>query len=197
MPRGPISSDAVARIRKMAKDGMKASNIATAEGVSQATVSKYLSRRGLSDKDRFEEKFLPEPNSGCWLWHGAYSPNGRGGRPYATVNGRQIPASRAAWLLYCGEITDASWVLHNCHNEACVNPEHLRLGSPKENTADMYVVGRDNRGNKRRAMEILSQKDSGAPQSTVAKNFNVNPNLVSRIWSGARWARLQEANHAK
>jgi hypothetical protein len=91
--------------------------------------------------DRFEASYTPEPNSGCWLWLATAYPYPSGDRPYLVVDGRRVLANRFAYRTFKGP-TGAAWVLHTCHNSFCVNPDHLYLGTPKQNTQDMLLAGR-------------------------------------------------------
>lgn len=98
---------------------------------------------GISLLDRFEAKYIPEPNSGCWIWTGA--PQRTRGR-YGSFNyfGKPTPAHRVSWLLYRGEIPLGLYVLHRCDNGFCVNPDHLFLGTQQDNMDDMTKKGRWN-----------------------------------------------------
>lgn len=77
--------------------------------------------------------------SGCWNFVGASAGSGYGLTGYA---GRKIYAHRAAWLLSHFVIPDGLSVLHRCDNRRCVNPEHLFLGTLRDNAHDMVVKGR-------------------------------------------------------
>lgn len=75
----------------------------------------------------------------CWEWTGSRYPNGygqfrgKGARGYAHIT---------SWELHSGPVPDGFWVLHRCDNPPCVRPEHLFVGPPKTNTADMWAKGR-------------------------------------------------------
>lgn len=73
---------------------------------------------------RFDRKWLPEPNSGCWLWMGGCD---QGGYGLFFYDGRQIGAHRAAWLLYRGQIAKKEIIRQRCRVLCCVNPDHLEV----------------------------------------------------------------------
>jgi len=89
--------------------------------------------------DRFMEKVQPEPMSGCWLWDGAITGGGYGEMRYLD---RRQDAHRVAWMIHRGEIPDGLYVLHRCDVKLCVNPDHLFLGTQKQNIHDMMRKGR-------------------------------------------------------
>jgi len=95
--------------------------------------------------DTFDDKYMPEPNSGCFIWLGATQGK------YGSIRlvGKTLRAHRIAWELVNGKIPRGEGyhgicVLHRCDNPLCVNPQHLFLGTQKKNIHDMRYKNRQN-----------------------------------------------------
>lgn len=97
-------------------------------------------------KSRLLAKCVPEPFSGCWLWtEGCFSV----GYGAIKVGGENIGAHVASFLEHGGILTlEKPFVLHSCHTRLCINPAHLRAGTPLENAQDMVQCGRIARGDR-------------------------------------------------
>lgn len=91
--------------------------------------------------DRFWKKVLKTSN--CWIWQGAKDKNGYGQiRPNGSTE--MVKAHRASFYLRWGIVDNSKLVCHSCDNPSCVNPDHLFLGSPKDNAVDRDTKGRKN-----------------------------------------------------
>jgi hypothetical protein len=149
--------------------------------------------------DRFNAKHMPEPNSGCWIWTASLHHLGYG---QIASGGKLQKAHRVSWALHCSEIPDGMHVLHHCDNRACVNPDHLFLGTHQDNMADMARKGRGRSGDNRGVLNgnaVLTNGDvqfikdrvaSGISQAAVARHFEVSPMTVSRIITGKAWTHV-------
>lgn len=87
-------------------------------------------------KDRFFDRFTPEPMSGCWLWDRELNHYGYGMIPTLTGKRYRLRAHRVSWELHFGEIPKGLVIMHKCDTPSCVNPEHLALGTHADNVAD-------------------------------------------------------------
>jgi hypothetical protein len=156
---------------------------------------------------RFESKFIPEPNSGCWIWTAHVNDHGYGrmrvGGKY-DEHGQMILAHRLSWVLNRGGIPDHLHVLHRCDVPSCVNPEHLFLGTLDDNNADRHAKGRTSRGAKhglkRRGeanycaklteTDVLAIRVDDRMQSVIANDYGVNRSTIRDIKTRRNWKHL-------
>lgn len=90
-------------------------------------------------RERFWDKVQTGP--GCWAWL-AHKNNKGYGMIQPGGKGNKVLAHRVAWVLLRGPIPEGKNVLHRCDNPQCTNPEHLFLGSHRDNMLDKHAKGR-------------------------------------------------------
>src|SRR5882724_814459 len=106
---------------------------------SQSAREAWKRRRAgiLPSIDDFMAKVEKHSATGCWMWKGSFFSRG-----YGSFNiiedGRYkaIKANRQSWIYFRGPIPDGLFVLHKCDNKACVNPDHLYVGTHRQNMDD-------------------------------------------------------------
>src|SRR5262245_12283312 len=75
----------------------------------------------------------------CWLWVGARN---NGGYGYMAYKGWSEGVHRVSWITNRGPIPNGIYVCHHCDTPNCFRPDHLFLGTPQDNVADMIAKGR-------------------------------------------------------
>jgi len=83
---------------------------------------------------------LVQKGSGCWLFTGRLNRDGYG--QYGVSGIRTRMAHRLAWIELRGAIPSGAVLMHTCDVPNCVNPDHLRIGTPRQNQMDKVAKGR-------------------------------------------------------
>lgn len=149
---------------------------------------------------RFWSKVNIGNPSECWEWQAFRSRLGYGRLMF---QGKVCAAHRVSWAITNGEIPDGLCVLHKCDNRACVNPNHLFLGTQVENIQDMIRKGRKrNNPSKGEASKnaklttddihkIRQFHAEGKSHKQIAKMFGICFQEISKIVRGERWAHIK------
>lgn len=146
----------------------------------------------LSPRDRDIKRFYSRlaERGDCIEWVGCVSPT-RYGR--CRFLGREEYAHRVSYIIHKGAIPDDMWVLHTCDNPSCVNPYHLYLGTPKDNSWDRESRGRGNRSAKLSLLDIQNIRERYArgdiTQRELGAKYSIHIMTVSQIING-RYKRV-------
>lgn len=152
-------------------------------------------RRALANKP-LEERFLSsfqKSETGCWIWIGAaMGPMGYG---QISTKRKTLPAHRVSWTIFRGEIPKGLFVLHKCDVPKCVNPDHLFLGTPKDNMADMVKKNRSLKGHRHPSAKLTESqiheiRASQMSQRALAVKFGVLQQTISDICRRRIWKHI-------
>lgn len=158
---------------------------------SSATLEEKTNRL----RDIFERSVVK--SEGCWDWKGVAHHSG-----YCHMNydGKSMSINRISWELNFGEIPNGLFVLHKCDNRRCSNPDHLFLGSSKDNHKDMMNKGRQNipfgenhknskltSDNVKKIKELLQL---GVTMSRISKDFKISMGSINAIKHRRTWKHV-------
>lgn len=104
---------------------------------------------------------------------------GTNGYPQVNHNKKPSTTHRKVYEVMFGDIPKGLVVRHKCDNKLCINPEHLELGTPKDNSRDMVERGGSTKG-ERNAKSKLKEKDVIEIKTLLSSN-KVNRKLVLKI----------------
>ena len=131
---------------------------------------------------------------GCWFWIGGKNRQGYG---QVKINGRMTPAHHIAARLQGFEVDGI--LMHSCDTPSCVNPFHLSLGTPADNSQDMVNKGRSLKGERNHKAK-LSEDDVRAiralfesgnvTKKVIADEYGVSDTLISFVVSRKIWSHV-------
>jgi hypothetical protein len=149
-------------------------------------------RYGTTLAERLANRTVLSPETGCLLWQGHRNKLGYG--RLWSHGGKLLLAHRAAWTLAYGPIPEGKIICHRCDTPACVNVEHLYVGTHQDNSDDITRRGRRNsraadlNPNKRLSSDVASLiRRDPRPGPVLAKIYGVNRSTINRIKRGEMW----------
>jgi hypothetical protein len=141
---------------------------------------------------------------GCWMFLGAWDSHQYG---IVWYGGHNKGAHIVSYEYHIGPVPKDKFVLHKCDHPWCVNPEHLFVGTKKENYDDMIAKGRGDDCHRRgednnttilteqQVIEIYSLLDKGLTHTSIAIRYGVARPTITSINSGQNWRHLYERYH--
>lgn len=152
--------------------------------------------------DRFWSK--ADTSGSCWMWTGGRDKDGYGrfavsvGRFDGRQRQKHMRAHRLAYVLSKGAIPTGKLVLHSCDQPGCVNPDHLRVGTQKQNRADAVARGRVPSGmlhhsaklSRSDVIEIRKRRANGEKLQELADSFGITFGHVSAICKRQSWRHV-------
>jgi hypothetical protein len=172
----------------------------------------------VSEKELLRFMAKVQRGDGCWLWTAAKDSKGYGRfslggshTPEGKRRNSMVAAHRFSYESVHGPIPSGPGfhgycVLHRCDNPSCVRPDHLFLGTNKDNVQDMDRKGRrvnaQKRGNEHPNARLTPEKVARIyqmacarekPQWRIAQEFGVCLATVNHIKTGRLWAHLTGA----
>ena len=152
---------------------------------------KPLGGQHLSLEERFWQKV--DKSGSCWVWTGATFPDGYG---CVRLNGTNAGAHRLSYEWAKGEIPEGLFIDHICHNTSCVNPDHLRLATNKQNRENVLGAQSTSRSGIRGAIWNSSKQKWGARVGHNGKRYYAGYfDTPEEAGEAARLKRLELFTH--
>ena len=145
----------------------------------------------------------------CWNWIGGSSPAGYG-RFTILMSGTKkfLLSHRISYFIHTGSLPNGMLVCHSCDNPSCVNPDHLFLGTYRDNVMDAVNKGRikipfgintifpkgekhpEAKITKDQAIEIKERLSNGERQIDIAEDYPISRWMISKIARGRCWTHV-------
>ncbi len=144
-------------------------------------------------QDVLENNIVRMPWSGCWLWMRACSKAGYG---QVRIMNKAYYTHRLSWQMKNGEIENGMCILHRCDTPSCCNPDHLFVGTKKDNYDDSIKKNRNpvigkcgvlHSMAKLSAEKALAIRADDRSARLIAIDYGVSRSLITLIKRGGVW----------
>lgn len=151
--------------------------------------------------ETLQENTIIIPMCSCHIYVGSNFTQGYG---RIKRNGKTYRAHRVSYELHHGEIPEGMYVCHHCDNPPCVNPDHLFLGSARDNIIDMFSKGRQGEltklyGDRHHNAKLKNSdipfirelyESGGLSQTLIGHIYGVSNKVIQKITSGTKWRNV-------
>lgn len=151
-------------------------------------------------EERFWNFVQKKSDDECWEWQGQRLSNGYGRISLGAKSLGSDGAHRVSWrIANKQEIPDGMFVMHKCDNPCCVNPNHLTIGTPKDNTQDMISKGRKRvvsakgEGNGKSLLDeekVRFIRSSTLNHAELGRQLGVSPNCIRGVRISRTWSHI-------
>lgn len=142
------------------------------------------------------ERSTINPETGCMIWNGNKSADGYGEYYFC---GKTLRVHREAYRFVNGDFDDRLIVCHRCDNPSCANPDHLFLGTNRDNTNDMLAKGRSAKGERHGNSRLTSEsvlairkmrEEEGKSFRDIGVAFGICKEAARQVCARKRWGHV-------
>jgi hypothetical protein len=165
---------------------------------SKAMITAHSSEESVMK--RLEKYSGDKSEAGCIEWTGGKD---RGGYGKMAIGLKRLSAHRVAYAMLVGPIPEGKVLMHSCDNPACINPDHLSIGTQKENIQDSIgkgrftLIGENSLRPRRRVVgavrgdELMIFKDIYEAERKGFLNSKISESCTKgRLYKGFQWSYL-------
>lgn len=143
-------------------------------------------------RERFNNSFDIVTEAGCWIWLGYLNTSGYGG---ITWKNKTNLAHRLSYMFYNGDIPKGMYVCHSCDTPACVNPDHLFVGTPMDNQKDKVIKNRQSKGMSSKKAKLTDEivkeiRRSECGPKELSLRYGINISTVHKIRARLTWRHI-------